>query len=219
MQRSATVLKKLRNRLSSQSSPHPPALHLCESCQGLILTDEALKHFPKSSLPDGSPSIDLSQGFIDLPLKRRDRCPDFPSIRTTASQGCGFCIILLHGIDSDKAQYRDIWHSKVGETGHRDVSISFRYNCVAELGKQSFMPGEWPHMLSTLEVLISGRGRFLDPDPIIIIFKVFGKPGSSGLLPFCSMGATNGLTIFRFCCGSLFSNTLATFRLGLAIST
>jgi hypothetical protein len=114
-------------------------VHLCKYCKGLILTDEILKRIPTSRLPNNLPALDLVQRYIDLLVKRKDKSPGFLAVKSTASKGCRFCAILLEAIEHDKSNNEDQWRMI---TDGAEVHISFRYNCTAELGKQSILPGE-----------------------------------------------------------------------------
>ena len=165
--------RKIWTRLSMHRNSLPPTAHLCKSCQGLILTDEILRNIPEALLPNGLPALDLVQGFIDLPVKRKDRISDFPAFHATAAEGCHLCKIFCKAIEWDRAKNLDQWCSKI-DCG--DVNINFRYNCVPELGKQSILPGEWPTMLSTLEAVIQEKDASKDSKPIIIVFEITCDP-------------------------------------------
>lgn len=175
MERAPSISQKIRSRLSLRSKPRPVIVErLCKSCQVLFLTDDLLSRIPVSTLPDGLPALDLLQGFIDLPIKRKDTYPLFPALNDAAAQGCEVCKLLSRAIEWEVKRLSSIsdQNGSLEIASTSEAYITFRYNCTAELGKQTFLAGEWPTMLSALEVVISGREFQKRIPSILVIFKI-----------------------------------------------
>ena len=168
MQPMSSVLRRLS--VSTDDTSHgPSSTALCKSCRGLKLTLQHLQAFQESPLPGGLFALDLQQGYIELPINRKDTSPGFPALGLSAARGCRFCRLLLVAIASRQSQGL----SQGGEsTPHTDVQIGFRYSCAAEPGSQSFNLGEWPVILESLEVTILGSGN-----PILLAFRLYCDDG------------------------------------------
>lgn len=163
------------NRTGSFGSLESPieSDHLCNSCQDLVITKTLLQGTPESRLPNGSVALDITQGFIDLPLKKKDQSPDFRALSIAATSGCEFCKGLYDAIQKDKVASPQAWtHLLRSQT----VVIKFRYCYGPDLGLGSVDAGRWPIMLAGLEAVIAG-----DFPPVIVVFKVHCEFGTSPL--------------------------------------
>ena len=172
MKGSLSTLKRLA--LSPSVKSRPAASHLCQSCHNLIITQNLIKDIPESYNPDGSVALDLIQGFIDLPMKKKDRSPEFRQLKETASS-CEFCAALYDAIMRDLALFPGLWAER---KPYGDVEIRFRYSCAPTPGRVNFEAGQWPTILSALEAVIRRRDDQQESEAVVIVFKVYSEPCS-----------------------------------------
>ncbi|KAH8665061.1 heterokaryon incompatibility protein-domain-containing protein [Tricladium varicosporioides] len=156
-------------KLSSIRSSDTGSDSLCKSCCGLILEPRLLQEFPETTLPGGSFAVDLREGFLDLPLKRKDIYPGLPSLNASAAKGCRFCKLLLEVIESHQQRSLSL---ETDSIPRGDIHISFRYNCASEPGSQTFNLGEWPVILHALEAIVSSSG-----EPVLLTFRLLCEEG------------------------------------------
>lgn len=144
--------------------------HLCKSCHGLVLTQCLIKEIPESRISDFNVALDLSQGFIDLPVKKLDTSPLFPGLKS--NNGCEFCAHLHDALTFEA----EAIFGTTPSLPRGDVIIKFRYNCAPELGLVSFDAGHWHTHLSALEALIYYKSNPNSPTPYIVVFKLHTGP-------------------------------------------
>jgi len=168
----STALQRWSSNKSSELGAG--SSQLCRSCQNLTLTDKHIGHLPRSHLPNGGEALDLTQGFIDLTLKKRDRSPRFEQLQAAAEAGCKCCAALYDAIRRDRARAPEDWHEKLGDG---EVILRFRYACMPALGLGILEAGQWHTMLSGLEVVFGRKDKSHSEEPIILVFKVHCESG------------------------------------------
>jgi hypothetical protein len=167
----SNTLKRWSSKLSSHNEND--IAHLCKSCQKLTITQNLLKGINESRLPDGSLALDLSQGYVDLPMRKDDQSPEFDRLRQSALSGCEFCNSLLDAIQRNQVTRETAWAKINGVEGTRNVTIRFRYCFGPDPGVGTFDAEQWPFMLAALEALVHCRSLKADDDPIVIAFKIY----------------------------------------------
>jgi len=169
MSRLSNFLRRLS--ITGSNSTKSATGTLCKNCHGLIPDRQLLREFPESPFPGGSFALDFRQGYLELPLKRKDTIPGFPNLNGSAEKGCRFCELLLEAI-------RHHHHENVSlgkeEMPHGDITVAFRYHCAPEPGSQSFNPGEWPVILLALEAVLSSSS-----DSVTLSFRLHCDEGVS----------------------------------------